>query len=92
MLSALQSARLSTRAGMLDRMTDIDEWDRRFRELPGVVRLDDEEREKVVAAFERYLETIPETQRFRGIVYDVKDVVAKPASVSAAPACPPTRC
>ncbi|KRD05768.1 hypothetical protein ASE48_16515 [Mycobacterium sp. Root265] len=76
-LSALQSARLSTRAGMLDRMTVVDEWDRRFRELPGVVRLDDQEREKVVAAFERYLETIPETQRFRGIVYDVKDVIAK---------------
>ncbi len=42
-----------------------------------MVQLDDEERDKVVAAFQRYLETIPETQRFRGIAYDVKDVIAK---------------
>jgi uncharacterized protein (DUF2252 family) len=76
-LSALQSARLSTRAEMLDRLTVVDEWDRRFRDLPGVVRLDDAEREKVVDAFNRYLETIPQTQRFRGIAYDVKDVIAK---------------
>jgi uncharacterized protein (DUF2252 family) len=76
-LSALQSARLSTRSAMLDRLTVVDEWDRRFRDLPGVVRLDDDERDKVVDAFTRYLETIPQTQRFRGIAYDVKDVIAK---------------
>ena len=76
-LSALQSARLSTRAEMLDHITVVDEYDRRFRELPGVVRLDDDERAKVEAAFERYLDTIPEAQRFRGIAYDVKDVIAK---------------
>ena len=76
-LSALQSARLSTRAEMLDRMTVVDECDRRFRDVPGVVRLDDDERAKVEAAFERYLDTIPKAQRFRGIAYDVKDVVAK---------------
>src|SRR5215208_5495855 len=76
-LSALQSARLSTRAQMLDRMTRVDEWDRRFSEAPGVRRLDDAERDMVVDAFERYLETIPKTKRFRGIAYDVKDVVGK---------------
>jgi uncharacterized protein (DUF2252 family) len=75
-LSALQTARLATRAEMLDRITVVDDYDRRFRELPGVVRLADE-RAKVEAAFERYLETIPQTQRFRGIAYDVKDVIAK---------------
>ena len=48
-----------------------------LRELPGVGRLDDDERAKVEAAFEKYLETIPETQRFRGIAYDVKDVITK---------------
>ena len=76
-LSALQSARLSTRAQMLDRMTRVDEWDRRFRDSAGVRRLDDAERDKVVDAFDRYLETIPETKRFRGIAYDVKDVIGK---------------
>lgn len=76
-LVALQSARLSTRAGMLNRLTVVDEWDRRFRDLPGVVRLESSERDKVVEAFTRYLDTIPRTQRFRGITYDVKDVIAK---------------
>ena len=72
-LSALQSARLSTRSQMLDRMTRVDEWDRRFRELPGVRRIEDAERDIVTDAFDRYLETIPETKRFRGIAYDIKE-------------------
>jgi uncharacterized protein (DUF2252 family) len=76
-LSALQSARLSTRAEMLNHITVVDECDRRFREVSGVGRLDDDERNKVEAAFDKYLETIPKTQRFRGIAYDVKDVIAK---------------
>lgn len=76
-LSALQSARLSTRAGMLDRITRVDQWDRRFRDAPGVRRLDDPERDKVVGAFERYLETIPKAKRRSEVTYDVKDVVGK---------------
>ncbi|BBX20532.1 hypothetical protein MDUV_53920 [Mycolicibacterium duvalii] len=76
-LTALQTARLSTRSQMLDRLTVVDESDRRFRDLPGVVRLGREERDTVVDAFHRYLDTIPRTQRFRGITYDVKDVIAK---------------
>lgn len=76
-LSALQSARLSTRSQMLERMTYIDGWDRRFRDQTGVRRLDDDERAKVHEAFDRYLQTIPRTKRFRGIAYDIKDVVGK---------------
>ncbi|MEO3756688.1 DUF2252 domain-containing protein [Mycobacterium sp. B14F4] len=76
-LSALQSARLSTRSQMLDRMTRVDDSDRRFRDRAGVRRLDDDERAKVSEAFDRYLQTIPETKRFRGIAYDIKDVVGK---------------
>ncbi|KMO81462.1 hypothetical protein BST22_03660 [Mycolicibacterium chubuense] len=75
-LSALQSARLSTRAEMLDRITVVDECDRRLRERPGARRLEGDERDTVLGAFHRYLDTIPETQRFRGIAYDVKDVTA----------------
>jgi uncharacterized protein (DUF2252 family) len=76
-LSALQNARLSTRPQMLDRMTRVDDWDRSFRDLAGVRQLDDAERDKVADAFDRYLTTIPETKRFRGITYDIKDVVGK---------------
>jgi uncharacterized protein (DUF2252 family) len=76
-LSALQTARLATRAEMLNRITVVDECDRRFRQQPGVGRLDDDQRAKVEEAFNRYLDTIPETQRFRGIAYAIKDVIAK---------------
>ena len=75
--TALNSARLSTRAAMLDRITVVGDFDRRFRELAGVRRLDDHERAKVEEAFEAYLHTIPRAQRFHGIAYDVKDVIAK---------------
>jgi uncharacterized protein (DUF2252 family) len=76
-LSALQAARLSTRAEMLDRITSVHEWDRRFREAAGVRRLDEAERDKVQDAFDRYLKTIPQTKRFQGITYDIKDVIGK---------------
>ena len=75
--SALQSARLSTRYAMLDRTTHVDESDRRFRENPGVRRLDDEEYARVNAAFEAYQESIPESKRFREVAYDVKDIVGR---------------
>ncbi|MBA3523068.1 MAG: DUF2252 domain-containing protein [Geodermatophilaceae bacterium] len=76
-LAALTLARLSTRAGMLDRITEIDGGDRRFRDLSGVRRLEEPERATVEAAFVRYLDTIPHTKRLRGIAYDVKDVIGK---------------
>ncbi|KUI45305.1 hypothetical protein AU197_13905 [Mycobacterium sp. IS-1590] len=75
--SALQSARLSTRSEMLDRLTAVDDRDRRFRQAAGVRRLEDAERAKVETAFAEYLETIPKTKRFQGITYDIKDVIGK---------------
>src|SRR4051812_42670789 len=58
-------------------MTKIADTDRRFRDVPGVRHLEDAERKTVEAAFGRYLETIPKTKRFRGIAYDIKDVIGK---------------
>ena len=46
-LSALQSARLSTRCRDARPDDRVDEWDRRFRELSGVRRIDDDERDIV---------------------------------------------
>jgi uncharacterized protein (DUF2252 family) len=74
----LLETRLHTRVGLLDRMTLIDEnFERRFRRDPGVQELDDDERAKVQAAYEAYLETIPETKRFRSLTYQVKDIVSR---------------
>jgi uncharacterized protein (DUF2252 family) len=73
----LQLARLRSRFGLLEAVTETEGFDRRFRNGPGVRRLDDAERGAVCAAFERYLGTIPERKRFRGIAYTIKDVVGR---------------
>ncbi|HEX8759691.1 MAG TPA: DUF2252 domain-containing protein [Pseudonocardiaceae bacterium] len=73
----LQLARMRTRVELLKSVTETEGFDRRFRDRPGVRRLDDAERGAVCAAFERYLSTIPERKRFRGIAYTIKDVVGR---------------
>src|SRR5919202_1657492 len=74
----LLETRLNTRVDLLDNMTLIDEhFQRRFRRSPGVRELDDAERARVHAAFEAYLQTIPEAKRFRSLTYEVKDIVGR---------------
>ena len=74
----LRETRLSTRVDLLDDMTLVnDEVERRFRRSPGVRELDEAERARVQAAYEAYLETIPETKRFRSLTYQVKDIVGR---------------
>jgi uncharacterized protein (DUF2252 family) len=77
-LEALVTARGLRRADLLDKVTVRKEGSRRFVEGPTVRRLPGRERAKVVAAFGRYLETIPEGKRFdRELFYEVRDVVGK---------------
>jgi uncharacterized protein (DUF2252 family) len=74
----LLETRLHTRVDLLEKMTLINEdFERRFRRSPGVRELDNAERAKVQAAYETYLETIPETKRFRSLTYEVKDMVGR---------------
>ncbi len=74
----LLETRLNTRIDLLDKTTLVDErLDRRFRRGSGVRELDDAERAGVQAAYEAYLETIPEEKRFRSLTYQVKDIVGR---------------
>jgi uncharacterized protein (DUF2252 family) len=74
----LLETRLNTRVDLLDKLTLVNEnVERRFRRNPGVRELDDAERAKVHAAYEEYLQTIPETQRFRSLTYQIKDIVGR---------------
>jgi uncharacterized protein (DUF2252 family) len=74
----LLRTRLNTHVDLLDKTTLVDEdFDRRFRRGPGVSELDDSERASVQSAYEAYLETIPETKRFRSLTYEVKDIVGR---------------
>ena len=72
----LRQARLSSRIDMLDGVSEIVDDERRFRDGPGVRRLPKAEFGSVMAAFRRYLTTIPENKRVvRDLFYDVKDIV-----------------
>lgn len=71
----LQEARLNSRVSLLDRITSIDGYERRFREGGGVRRLEQAEYAKVCDALSDYLHTIPDDKRFHTIAYRVKDVV-----------------
>ncbi len=73
----LQAARASTRIGLLESMTVVADHQRRFVDGATARHLNAAERSMVLAAFDRYLETIPRSKRSsRPIFYDVKDVVA----------------
>jgi uncharacterized protein (DUF2252 family) len=73
----LQEARAQSRWHMLDRLTHVEGHERVFKDSSGVRRLDDAEREEVLAAYADYLETIPERKRQHSVSYDVKDVVGR---------------
>jgi uncharacterized protein (DUF2252 family) len=73
----LQLARLRTRVNLLDEITETEGFDRQLREVPGLRRLQDGERAAVLDAFDRYLESIPEGKRYRGVTYTVKDVAGR---------------
>jgi len=72
----LQQARLDTRVAHLDRITTIDNYDRRFSHDKIQSPVDADTRAKVEAAFERYLETIPPAKRFGNVSYHIKDICA----------------
>lgn len=65
----------STRIGLLERKTLVEQHERRFKMGPGVRVLDDAERIMVEEAYQQYLNTIPADKRFSSITYRIKDVV-----------------
>ncbi|MCB5910485.1 DUF2252 domain-containing protein [Streptomyces pinistramenti] len=77
LLGALRDARALTRFGLLESMTEIRDFERRFAADGGSVELDAATRYKVLAAFDGYLETLPESSLSRPDSYRVKDVVGR---------------
>ncbi len=73
----LQEARRQTRWHMLEATTAVDGHERAFKEEAGARRLEDDERERVLAAYADYLETIPERKRQQSVSYEVKDLVGR---------------
>ncbi|MGW5092923.1 DUF2252 domain-containing protein [Streptomyces nodosus] len=77
LLDTLRDARSGTRSGLLDSLTEIRDFERRFAPGGGSVELDAAGRYKVLAAFDGYLETLPESSLTRPDSYRVKDVVGR---------------
>jgi uncharacterized protein (DUF2252 family) len=67
---------MRTRIGLLGRLTVVEQFERRFADRPRNRRLEGDERERVLAAVERYRQTVVPPRRRRDVAYDVKDVVA----------------
>ena len=76
-LEALRSARLRTRVDQLDRTTVVTDYARTFADRSGVRRLDDDEADRVRAAFAAYLDTVPESKKEGVVMFDVLDVVGR---------------
>ncbi len=74
---ALLEAQLSTRIGLLESVTVVEDAARRFTDVPTVRRLPDDERAAVEQAYAAYLETVPRSKRMGSISYQLKDVVGK---------------
>jgi uncharacterized protein (DUF2252 family) len=64
-----------TRLALLDRMTVVERYGRRFADRARNRRLEDPERDEVLAALERYKETLPPRPWRREVAYDVKDLI-----------------
>ncbi|MGW1011061.1 DUF2252 domain-containing protein [Streptomyces termitum] len=77
LLGALRQARARTRFALLDSMTEIRGYERRFSAGGGAIELDATTRNKVLAAFDGYLATLPEASLARPDSYRVKDVVGR---------------
>ena len=73
----LLTAKLASRIDLLEDLTVIDDYDRRFRDAPGVRQLDKNELHAVMAAFDSYKASIPKGKRSRRLSYAVKDVVGR---------------
>jgi uncharacterized protein (DUF2252 family) len=76
---ALLEAQLSTRVDLLDKITVVEDYERRFRHTSNVRVLEEKEQAAVEEAYERYLGTIPRKKRLGSITYELKDVVARKA-------------
>ena len=89
LLDALRDARSLTRFGLLDSMTEIRDFERRFAPGGGSIELDAATRYKVLAAFDGYLETLPESSPDPpGLVPGQGRRAAAGASASARPGLP----
>ncbi len=72
---AILATTARSRLGLLDRMTVVEGFERRFADNGRNRRLDDDERARVLEALEQYRRTLLPPPRRRDVTFEVKDVV-----------------
>lgn len=77
LLEILREARLKTRVALLDDLTVVESFDRRFKTGPDTQPVDAGTRQRIDAAFQGYLETIPASKLQSKVSYTIKDVVTQ---------------
>ena len=77
LLQVLRSTRLETHLGMLQALTTVENYERRFSVDASTRILDAASRRSIEEAFERYLHTIPARKRFKKSSYNIKDIVGR---------------
>ncbi len=77
LLEILRETRLRSRVELLNERTYIENYEHRFILSNTVRPVDDDTRQKIIAAFNDYIESIPPGKRLSREHYRVKDVVAR---------------
>jgi uncharacterized protein (DUF2252 family) len=73
--AAILETTTRSRSALLDRMTVVEGYRRRFTDGGRTRRLDDDERDRVLVALDRWRQTVHPQARRRDVAYDVKDVI-----------------
>ena len=76
-LDALRRAKMASRVDLLDSVTVVEGYARRFADGSGVRRLETDEHALVAAAFADYRETVPRGRVTGRVAFDVLDAVGK---------------
>ena len=76
-LDALHRAKMASRVDLLNSVTVVQQYHRRFAERSGVRRLDQTEQALVTDAFANYVTTVPDGRVLGRVAFDVLDLVGK---------------
>ncbi|CAF2814829.1 unnamed protein product [Rotaria sp. Silwood2] len=78
----LNETRIKSRVNLLDSMTVIEDYERKFIRSKTMTDVDGNMRAEIMKAFKKYLESVPESKKESdgdqsGLSYNVKDIVAR---------------
>ncbi|UJR21599.1 hypothetical protein I4U23_024681 [Adineta vaga] len=76
----LKESRLGSKEAHLDKMTVVENFERKFIRSKNMKDVDDQLRHQIILAFQDYIRTIPESKKESSWSYKVKDIIARTSS------------